>query len=878
MKGKSSFWRKFKAIAIAIGMTLLLTGCDDVINIPLNLTSELQEALRNRSAANVKVAQEFRDAGLMSEADYNLIATSVTTNTDNLLKKIVASDNGKTVQNLMKSITNWNTIADIKDSNYCWLDDKGVHHVTYADFNNLFITNYVAYYTGDENTGASSSGATVEEVITKANENLIINSPKGTIMPYVIIDKNAITNLNETFNFPIYVLNKDFNNKGLDEIIEAVKAGADNKDVGILDQYFYKLTYSDNNGVEHDVTFLDTTKPENQLVRDTRWNGTTNEVYVNDDNIVEKVLPYGVQTGGTYENSNPHCADHGEGNGDKSGGRSAVRNFGNTTNKLGYDMIVKSSGQGYDLMAVRLTEFNQDAIDKIKETFGLGDGRYFVCNNRIYLMEYPVGYVSGFKESEDRNRWESVIEKSDITINIRTGQLGKSSDFENGKTVAMSDEDPYYSLFGALSGMDEPMASFVMHGETGVTPENKDDIDPCNKPWDIRLGGVTHTDGKVGIPVSFGRIVLRDYLEATYAPGVVEGDSLIVLGRKLRLNSLEDNKQNVVAEFYDKEGNKLENSPKLYIQDFADIGGILDDTPQRVKYISGYQESLGDVSGDNGVESDSGGTEDGTEDESEDNTENESDSTGEIRQALSKVDSIPTKVVTEINTSTRFPGPLIGNSDSNEDDNKPWFYAMFVRANMFQTALFSGWVQNTDQEKNSTVWWNNWLTSHGYTYRINTDNLVNYLKGNYAYDLAKEGVIVLDLETIAKIQQEFNRDNNIAMGHGMRTVFMVFGYLLISYAVILLIAWNVDVNVDLGFNILEKLSFGKWIAIKDYDEMPYVTGDTNFIKFSELLISCIIIITVGLLLILVNIVDLILMLIQLFGGIAVYLSKIITGV
>lgn len=60
--------------------------------------------------------------------------------------------------------------------------------------------------------------------------------------------------------------------------------------------------------------------------------------------------------------------------------------------------------------------------------------------------------------------------------------------------------------------------------------------------------------------------------------------------------------------------------------------------------------------------------------------------------------------------------------------------------------------------------------------------------------------------------------------------------------------------------------------------MPYVTGDTNFIKFSELLVSCIIIITVGLLLILVNIVDLILMLIQLFGGIAVYLSKIITGV
>ena len=43
MKGKSSFWRKFKAIAIAIGMTLLLTGCDE---LPEDLQLKIANAFR----------------------------------------------------------------------------------------------------------------------------------------------------------------------------------------------------------------------------------------------------------------------------------------------------------------------------------------------------------------------------------------------------------------------------------------------------------------------------------------------------------------------------------------------------------------------------------------------------------------------------------------------------------------------------------------------------------------------------------------------------------------------------------------------------------------------------------------------------------------
>ena len=244
-----------------------------------------------------------------------------------------------------------------------------------------------------------------------------------------------------------------------------------------------------------------------------------------------------------------------------------------------------------------------------------------------------------------------------------------------------------------------------------------------------------------------------------------------------------------------------------------------------------------------------------------------------------KIDSLPKNIVDRIECSSAFPGEYIGRSDVSYTDDKPQFYAMVVKKSMFETGLFSGWIQSTDAEKNSTVWWKKWLGDHGYSYNINSDNLVSYLKGNYAYDLSQENILILDLETISKIQQDYNEEEKVEMSHWLRSIFVIFGYILIVYSIILLIAWNVDVNVDLGFNILEKLSFGKWVAVKDPSELPNVnTDDTNFVGFGNLVVACIGIASLGLALILVDIVDLILMIIGLFGGLADYISKMITGV
>lgn len=878
MKGKSSFWRKFKAIAIAIGMTLLLTGCDE---LPEDLQLKIANAFRERATLNLEAARELHDSGILSDTVYNNLNKSIEQNLTQFGESVKKADS-KAGINLLKAITAWRVVpqkvitnAETGDYYYKSPGDSGTSENQFAYG---FVTNAIM---------ATDKGKLAKENVP------ILGGNNGKINPIEVISESLVEQLNTELSIPVYVLKTDISEGvGLDGLMEAVRQAADQKSAIPLTQYFEPGYYMDGN-TKKELTLLDPTNEDEQLVRLTKgW-------YHDGDNDGLEISKFyseitGTNTFPTQAQSKTNTYPSWLMSSCTSGPFTEGLNYysagstgfcGESGNRLGKDMVMYNSNE--KVLAVRLIEFNQDALDILKSKIGVGISRYLVIDNKAYLMEYPVGYVDGFKETEDRTGYKAVVKQSQIGFNLLTGTWSKFKTDEEGNLTnnssQINEDDPYLTFDGALSNTDKSKASLVIYGTTGISKSGQED-DPCNPCWNLVFGEYTTSNGEKKDRVyDTGRIVLKDYLEATYAPGVVGNDSLVVLGRKLRLNGFEGNKKDPVASFYDKEGNELEGSPVLYIQDFADIDGIYESS-QKVKYISGFQEKLDDES--SGTSPDTGGGSSGSDSETEDgdDTGDEGDTEGEdsaenaLRDILSKVDSMPTRVVSEVRTTTKFPGKLIGYSDYDESDQKPLFYAMFVRANMFQTALFSGWVQNTDQEKNSTVWWNNWLTSHGYTYRINTDNLVNYLKGNYAYDLAKEGVIVLDLETIAKIQQEFNRDNNIAMGHGMRTVFMVFGYLLISYAVILLIAWNVDVNVDLGFNILEKLSFGKWIAIKDYDEMPYVTGDTNFIKFSELLVSCIIIITVGLLLILVNIVDLILMLIQLFGGIAVYLSKIITGV
>lgn len=879
MKLAHKSWKKIKALVIALGMILVLTGCDET-KVPVNLQHALNNAFQARAQLNEKVAKDLYDSGIITDKTYESLKNTIASNTVAFAAK-VKDLNDASGKALLKSVTGWRVIPESvlqeDGSILYYLPQKGKLYS--EDATSEWSLNYL-----------SNVLLMLQECWDAARNNApILGGNSKSVNPIQIISQSLIDELNNAMSIDVYVLKTDVSDGvGLDGLMEAVRQAADTKSSSPLTNYFELGQYTNDKGEKKNLTLLDPTNEDEQIVRMTKG------YYPGNDGVTLNTVIDHHYSGSGYTSipAEATFTNNHRGGFDTYNMSVETAGMSDKENRLGYDMILKmgpgisTDSVGYEgepVMTIRLVEFNQDAIDTLMSKIGVGEQRYLVIENKAYLMEYPVGYIKAYKETNDRQDYKAVIEQSQLGFNLLTGNWSKFGTDESGEYTNTSStfdkEDPYLTYDGALSNTDTSRASLILQGSTGITKDGveEDEFNPC---WNLVFGEYTTESGEKKDRIyNTGRIVLRDYLEATYAPGVVNSDSLVVLGRKMRLN-IEGSKKEPIATFYNKDGTELENSAKIYIQDLADIPAIYESS-QKIKYISGYQEEIGDVSGGTTSDTDTSGADQGDSSTESDDSE-DSDTTSELdefRDTLSKVDSIPTEIVSEISPTTKFPGKNIGYVDYDESDSKPLFYAMFVRANMFQTGLYSGWVTNTDTTQNSTVWWNNWLTAHGYTYRINTDNLVNYLKGNYAYDLAQEGVIILDLDTIAKIQQDFNNDDKVETAHGLRTIFMVFGYILIGYAIILLISWNLDVNVDFGFNVLEKLSFGKWIAIKDYDEMPYVnTTETNFIKFSELLLSCIIIISIGLVLILVNVVDIILMIIQLFGGFASYISKMITGV
>lgn len=367
--------------------------------------------------------------------------------------------------------------------------------------------------------------------------------------------------------------------------------------------------------------------------------------------------------------------------------------------------------------------------------------------------------------------------------------------------------------------------------------------------------------------------MLKDYLEATYAPGVVTNENVVVFGRKIRIENFSGTKDKVVARFYNQLGQKIDIGGNLYINDFADMEYLTAGNAE-VRFIKGLQEAdMNRVGSDENEDADDPDDPDNLADSSD-----ETPSTEElIQSAIKKIDKLPMSNTDKIKPAIGFPSKSIGRIDNHESET-PYFYAMAVKKSMFDTGLFSGWIYQTDSGGNSLTWWNDWLREHLYSYKIDKTILEEYLSGNYAYELGQQGILVLDLETIAKIQEEYNEQDKIEQNRFIRTIFMLLGATLIGYSLIMLLAWVLDTNVDLGFNILEKMTFGHYIAVTDESEIPQIdTESRRYIGFSNLVIKSCIMAVIGIVLILVDFMQIGYWLIQIFGGIAKMISRLINN-
>lgn len=499
-------------------------------------------------------------------------------------------------------------------------------------------------------------------------------------------------------------------------------------------------------------------------------------------------------------------------------------------NDIGYDLTL--TYDGVPVVTLRIKEFNREAIQRLIGAEGISKDVFLVDtkNARVFLVEYPVYYIESVSIDENGS-YKTNFAKSDLKLNLLTGKIKDKDGKELGQTEVI------ISASGKTNG-------FMVYGEADI--EN--------------VGYKNET-------VKGGRIVLRDYLELSYMPGIVQGENFVALGRRVRVENFVGNQQTKFASFIDKNGEVIPETPPILISHLMDITSGEDGKSYKLGIVEQQEEEP--IEGE----------------PIPDNSKNVKPDTHDDNQGMTE-DLFKQRLLlepvykNEIRPTTRFPGDIVCRSGLTSDSNdvKMILYGIAVDLNPFETGLYNGWILR-DDPSGGLMWWNRWLNSppYVYNYQIDPEALKQFFMGNYSFEIMKrENIIVLNLHTLAKIQEQYNADDKAKSVNSFRTIFAIIGIALLAYGIVLLAAWVFDVNLITGPRLMSILTLGKWEAIASTDEMPEMeTGEKHYMTFGKTLNSSIIIMCIGVTLLFVDIIAIVKQLLEIFGGIGEWISRVI---
>lgn len=550
-----------------------------------------------------------------------------------------------------------------------------------------------------------------------------------------------------------------------------------------------------------------------------------------------------------------------------------------TDQKCGKDLVIFQDDVNKPVMSIKFHEFNKDAYDNLVKMLGLTkDMKYMFVpgtgdSNRCYLLEYPVYALENiYEDSSNSNKVCGTFTDSGLGINLYSGRIIKydglsypidskiwTSKHNEGQSYPQGIEE-YYTVKGAKTPLDIGKSSFMMHGKA------KERLKIYRGAG---VGASTYY-----LDADIPRIILRDYLEATYAPGF-NTDNLVVFGRKIRLrisNWKDDSagynsiavfdKSDPVGYFIDKDGNEVANSSRLYITDFCDWRYLQETSiPNKDGPNTEYKAKIVQIRG-----------------------------VGQECQTIPGKpveDRGPNPTIEDLDLVTQtslvkiacpWPSQFVNANDfSTNTEYKQRFWIIATKKGLFNSGLYSGWINSTSSTA-SMDWWNSYLEANQFTYRLDHKDVNDFLLGNYAYQVGQTGIVILDLDTIAFIQAEMTEESEQERAELIRTIFIILGWIFICYSILLVPAWILDTNSDIGMDLLTKMTFGNWVAIKYREDIPNNDqSDTKYIGTTELVVSVMILMLIGILLIKINIFDLVILLIKTVGNIAQHIEKMIKG-
>lgn len=467
----------------------------------------------------------------------------------------------------------------------------------------------------------------------------------------------------------------------------------------------------------------------------------------------------------------------------------------------GYDVRIHTSVGGtggntidFTIAYLRVNDLYSDTVKQLTEAVEKGKSdRMIYVNGNFYLMTYPIAVIDTLQTDGSGTYQISYKTDDSMLLNFSTGEMLNVQQTTASEAGQVQAADSYIGLGNQTI---QNYQQFIVSDVTGqVNIAGKADTRADGTAGNIQQSVVN------GVPA----FVLRDYLEGSYTPGVLNDgnvdESLVCYGRLLRFklqgatgeqHSISD----TIAYYIDQQHSKISKTgfSEVYPWQLANAADLFtaQTSDHRIKRLPQQQESVG--------------------------------STTNGDPQATNVQNLPQETVSQISPVAQFPGDLDRwDADKSGNTQKPRMYAVATTLDLNQSGILSHWMQSEDQQL-SLAWWQTWLNSHSYNYHLTDDVINKWINAEYNIVLGQRDFVIMDTDKINKTNNTFV-DKALSKASTTWKTFMVFiGIVCVIIQTVFILCWTFDVVVGLDLHLTEKIQGGKYTAVKDRSELMNMYG------------------------------------------------------
>ena len=910
----SKFKKRLMQLGIVTAMTMSLTGCSSIGWSEISThTDNAETAFNQVRDRNLEYITLMENQGLLSTSQAEDWRNSVTTKMNNILTTFkngdtdIVDENGKKIsskaisEKLTQAITP-ETVQQHKSmsSMYYSLDGTvstesfnivighdGDHEMAVAEPGTFYIETHCTEDIEEDQT----CGETYHKAVSLSMFNAVNTGMEyledvggGLGKPFELYDATQVEQLKNALSRPIYVIN-NFNgaNKSPEKLQLALAILQ--KDVNSAKELMLEFGLSDAILGKKTLTGmgLDTIKNyDARYLIENMENLSDEEVKAVEEYVLSYCTPAKDENGNnvTFLKVNTY----------KSGERVAkdgtpyifadteydygrhIGTDGSVTaaqNGLGRDLAVTSDGKVSIL--IRFMEFNPELLDALgaKENNGSLSvkGKYYItdqADKAAIKLDYPLYKIESIKTSSVGSKdWWCTIADTGMYMDLSDGT------FYDDEHYRLNYKNNFYS-----------MRSVMFWNHDTVDPKDSNSVKITDK-----VG-----EGQVEVPVR--PLVLREYVELYQIQddagnGISEDNEYwTALGRRLRVKKFEGSAEDI-NEFAQSLNTlrgasmveKADENGEVYqtVQQYTGEGWLaenpnyisLSDIADRVSGY-GYMEKVMMTLG-LGINNNSELAEalkDGSENLAEVVTAGMtlSGNVDVTDKEIKPIVCMGSEAVLEEGAAYDEMVIPLAQNDHNKVYEKvtggtyqcPTIYGICISSGITEANLTGGnWIGSTVDSCYGIQSWNKWLTDNNFSYQVNIDKILELLGIEIdMLEKAKSEIIFEPeiIEQIMKDREEAEASNAVRL---LRTWSRIFGFVISAYALFLMGAWTIDVNIYGGPKFLTIMTGGKWIAVRDADDYSEIGDESKYyIDLRRLIMSVCAIMAIGCMLTFIDFYDL----------------------